>query len=84
MPAMAKRSPLEGESLMLILHPVFLIATLAHLLGWGAKRAWQVVTGQQRADIVEANDKGPQARSLSAAHADKGALSEPVAGSDRQ
>jgi hypothetical protein len=46
-PAPEKKSPLEGESLMLILHPVFLVATIAHLIGFGARWLWRKVFGRK-------------------------------------
>ena len=74
---MAKKSILEGESLMLLLHPVFLLATIAHLIGYGAKRGWQAVTGT-RPDIVVEDDRKAEAGSLTFAEAGEGALSEPI------
>lgn len=43
---MARKSLFEGESLMLVLHPVFLVATIAHLIGYGARRLWYAVIGK--------------------------------------
>lgn len=74
---MAKKSIFEGESLMLLLHPVFLLATIAHLIGYGAKRTWQAVTGARRPDIV-VDDAQAEQGSLTFAEAQEGALSPPT------